>query len=186
MILRVHVAPWPKSWLRLAVIVGCLIALGGCTTVTEGVPRGAVPTSATSATLSHAGIDGVLLGMSIDQAKSAAAATGTSLPKVGKTGVEDVEWRGCTLTFNNGTLVRIAPPSSVKTVEGLGVGDDVKRLGELFGDVDLTTAAARSTAVVEVDKEAGTGYEVDFKPTAVGKLDGTITKIVLCRCAPRP
>ncbi|MCE5292796.1 MAG: hypothetical protein LLG14_26670 [Nocardiaceae bacterium] len=171
---------------RLAVVVGCLVALGGCATVTEGVPRGAVPVSATSSTLSHAGIDGVLLGMSVEQAKSAAEATGTALPKVSKTGVEEAEWRGCTLTFNNGTLVRIAPPSTVKTVEGLGVGDDVKRLGQLFGDVDLTTAAPRSTAVVAVDKEAGNGYEIDFKPTNVGKLDGTITKIVLCRCGPRP
>ncbi|EQM33267.1 VWA domain-containing protein [Rhodococcus erythropolis] len=131
--------------------------------------------------LSTSGFRNLRIGMTVEDARKAAG----DLASVSKTGTVVVEWQDCELTFTDGVLVEIAPRTGAVTLDGLAVGQKMQRAAELYGPFTATTNSdGESVAVFPADSEAGTGYRITFTPEGKKADEGTITRIVLCRCLP--
>src|SRR6185369_1049641 len=71
--------------------------------------------------------------------------------------------------------------------DGLAVGDDMGKAGQLYGTTVAATENGRVHAIFAATEGSGIGYDVTFSPSssaAAGQLSGTITAIGLCRCKP--
>lgn len=131
--------------------------------------------------LSTSGFRNLRIGMTEEETRKAAG----DLAPVSKTGTVVVQWQDCELTFTDGVLVEIAPRTGAATLDGLTVGQKMQRAAELYGPFTATTNSdGESVAVFPADTEAGTGYRITFTPEGKKADEGTITRIVLCRCLP--
>ena len=88
--------------------------------------------------------------------------------------------------FTDGTLVTIAPHTAVPTQDGLAVGDDVGKAGQLYGSAVPVTASGRTYAIFAATEGGEVGYDVTFTPDAAnaGQLSGPVRSIAMCRCKP--
>lgn len=139
------------------------------------------PNAAVNA-LTHQGFGGVRIGMTIAEAQ----AVDPEITAAGS-GTEIVVWRDCDLTFVDGQMVAIRPHSAVPTQDGLAVGDDISKAGQLYGPSVVEVDNGRTHAIFAVAPDSSIGYDVTFTPDAeagAGQLLGRVTAIILCRCSP--
>lgn len=145
--------------------------------------RTAVDPNVAVGTLTHEGFGGLTIGMSTADAKAVDPAIDPAAA-----GSVVIVWRDCDLTFTDGTLVSVEPHQGASTQDGLTVGDDASKAGQLYGSSAIETDGGRTHAVFAVAPDSDLGYDVTFSPSAAGQLAGQlagqITRIVLCRCKP--
>lgn len=141
--------------------------------------RTAVDANVAVGTLTHEGFGGLAIGMSTADAKAVDPAIDPAA-----SGTVVIVWRDCDLTFTDGTLVSVEPHQGASTQDGLTVGDDASKAGQLYGSSAIETDDGRTHAVFAVAPDGDLGYDVTFSPSADGQLAGQITRIVLCRCKP--
>ncbi|WP_344325903.1 vWA domain-containing protein [Aeromicrobium halocynthiae] len=125
---------------------------------------------------------GVEPGMTVAEVRSVVE----DLPDVATAGEVEVRYVDCTLIFRDGVVQRIVPTTDdVRTVDGVGVGDDVAEALDLYADGGSTPQVEGDTVALPADGAAGTGFEITFDgPVSAGVPTGSITRIVLCLCAP--
>lgn len=162
----------------------CVAAAGGGkyvdaanATQLQAFLRTAVDANAMVDTLTHTGFDGLTIGMSVDQAKSVDSSINAA-----SSGTVVIVWRDCDLIFIDGMLVSIERHKNSSTQDGLAVGDDIAKAGQLYGSSAVQTAGGRTHAVFAAEPDSDIGYDVTFTPKEPGQLAGPITRIVLCRC----
>lgn len=143
--------------------------------------RTAVDPNVTVNTLTHGGFGDLTIGMSVEAARSVDPSIGPA-----GTGTVVIVWRDCDLTFSDGVLVAIEPHAGSSTQDGLAVGDDAAKAGQLYGSSVVQREPDRTHAVFAVEPDSDVGYDVTFTPSANGQLAGPITRIVLCRCRSAP
>ncbi len=130
--------------------------------------------------LQPSGYRGLEPGMSVADARKVAPKLGDVKDK----GRLEIVYVDCTLVFDDGVLVEIVPRGNkIRTLDGVGVGTDVARAERLYGRTDVPTVRSGDTVTYPADEQLGTGLRVTFDPSGSG-IAGTITRIVLCRCAP--
>lgn len=143
--------------------------------------RSATDPNAAVNTLTSTGYSGMQIGMTVAQAKGVDPSISAD-----STGTVTIVWRDCDLTFTDGSLVTIAPHTAVPTQDGLAVGDDVSKAGQLYGSAAPVIASGRSYAIFAAAEGGEVGYDVTFTPDAAnaGQLSGPVRAIVMCRCKP--
>ncbi len=138
-----------------------------------------------NASLSNSGIFGIGLGASIADIRAKHA----DFPVTDGKGTVVVVWRDCDFGFVDGTLDFIRPNQGGRTIDGLTVGAQVARAGQLYGPPLASTKNpdGTTTVVFDADPNGDTAYRMDVEgfADANGGLAGTIKTIVLCRCKPR-
>ena len=143
--------------------------------------RSATDPNAAVNTLTSTGYSGMQIGMTIAQAKGIDPSVSAD-----SAGTVTIVWRDCELTFTDGSLVTIAPHAAVPTQDGLAVGDDVSKAGQLYGSAAPVTASGRTYAIFAATDGGEIGYDVTFTPDAAnaGQLAGPVRSIAMCRCRP--
>lgn len=135
--------------------------------------------------LTSAGIDGIALGLSLDEIRAARP----DFPDGDRAGRTVIVYVDCDFGFVDGVLDSIAPHNGGRTIDGVESGTDLQRATELYGDpvrVDATGKAVVYRADPSDDtSEAGYRIEVEgFAESGGGYITGRVKTIVLCRCAP--
>ncbi len=139
---------------------------------------------AAKASLSSTGFNGIDLGTSADDIRKA----NTDFPDVAATGRVVVVWRDCDFTFLDGVLDAIDPHDGGRTIDGITTGSKVSEAIEFYGQPlgPAQQDAGKDWLTFLADKVKGFGYRmaVDGYNSTGTNATGTITRIVLCRCAP--
>lgn len=143
--------------------------------------RSATDPNAAVNTLTSTGYSGMQIGMTIAQAKGVDPSISAD-----SSGTVTIVWRDCDLTFTDGALVGIVPHTAVPTQDGLAVGDDVSRAGQLYGSAAPVTGSGRTHAIFAATEGGDVGYDVTFVPDAAdaGQLSGPVRSIAMCLCKP--
>jgi Mg-chelatase subunit ChlD len=143
--------------------------------------RSAVDPNTAVNTLTRTGFGGLELGMSVAQAQQV-----DSSITAAETGTVRIVWRDCELVFTDGKLTGITSSASVRTQDGLAVGDDVSRAVELYGRGVAQAGNGSARLVVPTGDGGDAGYDITFVPDAADPtaVHGRITTIVLCLCRP--
>jgi hypothetical protein len=136
--------------------------------------------------LSPSGYRGLELGMTIDEAKSTAG----FIDEVSEHGRVEIVYVDCTLLFVDGVLKEMSTVS-VPTLERIKPGDDIAEAESAYGDPDRPPVITDDGAVIfPAGTTDRTGYKIYFDSSGKAqqgqKLSGTITKVVLCKCAAKP
>ncbi|MFT4188919.1 MAG: VWA domain-containing protein [Aeromicrobium sp.] len=138
-----------------------------------------------ASTIQPAGYRGVAPGMTVEEATLAAEAAGEELGEVAASGTVEVVYVDCTLVFTDGVLTQVVSDSEdMRTIDGVGIGDDVAEAEALYGLADSPSVPEQGTVTYVADESTGTGYKIAFTPSEDGQLSGPITQVILCRCAP--
>ncbi|MCX6501579.1 MAG: VWA domain-containing protein [Microbacterium sp.] len=164
----------------------CIGGVGGGTAVSASDPaqlQSRLRAAASSSTvLSERGMNGVALGMSLDEVRSRVDGAKVSDPET-VDGVEIVfvECGWGTVELHDDRVVTIRPQSAESgTAEGIVPGDTASHAQAIYGDpVDETTAGGERSVVFQTRPGSPIGYRMT--------LDGsgrTITRIIVCRCVP--
>jgi uncharacterized protein YceK len=132
------------------------------------------------------GYRGLELGMTIDEAKGVAGFT----DEVSAHGRVEIVYVDCTLVFVDGVLKEMST-EGVPTLERIKPGDDIAEAESAYGDPDRPPDITDDGAVIfPAGTTDRTGYKIYFDSGGNAqpgqKLSGTITKVVLCKCAAKP
>lgn len=144
--------------------------------------RSAIDPNTAVNTLTRTGFGGLELGMTVAQVRQVDPSITAA-----ESGTVRVVWRDCELHFSDGRLTGISSTSSIRTLDGLAVGDDVGRAVELYGIGPVQAAGAgNSRLVVPTGNNGDAGYDITFVPDSADPtaIRGRITTIVLCLCRP--
>ncbi|MDN5818497.1 MAG: VWA domain-containing protein [Yaniella sp.] len=133
--------------------------------------------------LSPAGYRGLEPGMTAEEAQQA----GGFDDDIPATGRVEIVYVDCTLIFVDGVLDEIES-DTVSTIDHIKPGDDIADAEAIYADPKLPTEISDDgAAVYPADPLSGTGFKLYFDGAkshqAGGDLSGTITKMVVCKCA---
>lgn len=133
--------------------------------------------------LSPAGYRGLEPGMSAEKAQQAGGFD-DDIPASGRVEIVYVD---CTLIFVDGVLEEIES-DTVSTIDHIKPGDDIAEAEAIYADPKLPTEINDDgAAVYPADPVSGTGFKFFFEGAKNHQpdqgLSGTITKMVVCKCA---
>jgi Ca-activated chloride channel family protein len=133
--------------------------------------------------LSSDGIDGITLGANAADTRNAHQ----DFPVVNGSGSVTVVYRDCDFTFVDGVLDSIAPHGGGRTIDGVTAGTLLTRATELYGDPlqVIRNPDGTVTVVYAANADQTTAYRMGVSDFSGATVSGTVTTIVLCRCAPK-
>lgn len=168
----------------------CIGTVGGGSFVTAGDAKqlaarlgAAVTADTASGQLNVLGAHGVALGMTLDQAR---AKLGDDARITGRETVDGVEvvFVDCSwgrVELRGGVVTGIVPTKADRTAEGIAVGARLADAEAVYGTAVLQGSDEDGDyAVFPIRPGAAPGYRV------YADGSGTITRVVLCLCAPLP
>jgi Ca-activated chloride channel family protein len=142
---------------------------------------------AAQASLTSTGLAGVDVGANIADIRRAHQ----DFPDNVSSGRVVVVWHDCEFAFVDGVLDSIAPRDGGHTIDGVTagspIGDAVGFYGAPQGAPELQNGV--SWLLFAADAAAGTGYRIGvdgYTGTTTGTYTGTVKRIILCGCLPRP
>lgn len=127
------------------------------------------------------GYHGIDLGMSVEQAQELS----DTFKGVSETGRVEIVYIDCTVVFQDGEVVEvITKTENAPTIDGIKVGDDISQAEAMYGTAGTPVLTEDNAVIFPADVARGTGYRFEYTPGTGEKLNGAITRIVLCRCLP--
>lgn len=137
-------------------------------------------------TLSPNGLAGIALGANADDIRN----THQDFPQVAAAGEVVVTWHDCNFTFADKVLRSIALHDGGRTIDGVTAGSSVTEAVKYYGAPvgTPTKDGALDWLVFVADEAAGTAFRIAVEGYSAtnGNYSGTIRRIVLCKCLPKP